>query len=124
MIVQMRKTNIYDDGATVIESVSSVKNKTPVKSVKRARKATAENKNEVNIEDVITAAFSYFPPRMSIMEDSEEHGTCKLCGKETTNPMRVICYDCMMSRAAEIYKKTKDAINNGEKKIEMEQRTD
>lgn len=114
----MRKKKVFDDGATLIESVEQTTAETTAKK-KIARRTVKKSTTKIDVCDIITATFSYLPTRMTIMENTGEKGQCVLCGKETTNPMRKICFECYMERAKELYDKSKDAIG-GEDSLYVE----
>lgn len=118
--METKKRRIYnDDGTMVVESVEVNKKKKnlDIDTSNNDIRNTMEKKT-ISVLDVFDSFAGYLPPQANFMP-SDNGTNCILCGKQTSSSMRKICFDCMKTKGKELYKKSKKAIENGNKEFDI-----
>lgn len=112
-----KKRKIFDDDATVVEAIEVDKHDEPnVPIVRRAgMKPTAKT---VKVTDVLDTFAGYLPSQAAFTEGTNK-GECVLCGKETTNELRKVCFDCLKTHAMELHHEAVSAMENGKTEFEI-----
>lgn len=112
-----KKRKIFDDDATVVEVVEVDKRNEPTVPIVRRAAMKSESKT-VKVTDVLDTFAGYLPSQAAFTEGTNK-GECVLCGKETTNELRKVCFDCLKTHSMELHHEAVDAMLNGKTEFEM-----
>lgn len=118
-----KKRKIFDDDATVVEVVEVDKRNEPTVPIVRRAAMKSESKT-VKVTDVLDTFAGYLPSQAAFTErtnrtEGTNRGECVLCGKETTNELRKVCFDCLKTHSMELHHEAVDTMLNGKTEFEM-----
>lgn len=110
---------LYNSDATLITQNESVEATDANNTRMAANKAMNEMGATIQVADFFDTLVSYSPFRWFGSVKGMGTGTCVLCGKETREDIRRICGECLDRYQSVLYRKTKEALNNGESYINI-----
>lgn len=115
-----KSRRIYDNDATVVETVdgSPMNETASMSDTMSVFKAPVRSEigKPIQVVDVLENMAGYMMPNFRFVNTNEK-GTCLICGKETSMFSRKLCGDCMKESGERLYMLAKQAIENGEKEV-------
>lgn len=111
-----KSRTLYDNDGTVVIDTTGISDEV---SVEQSVGDNSAAHTTYTVNDALDTLASYLLPRFPIDKSREESGVCKVCGKQTSFPIRKMCVECMEKYSQKLYENAKTAVSEGNSDFDL-----